>query len=222
MTRRKDIIELAALLDGELDSRRAEELYAMMQADPGLRAEYEMQREAKLALSKLSRAEAPAYMATRIMGEIAAGHGVRQAQQSAWRWRTLAAAVGGLAICLLLVTGVLYMNLQRQANYSPQPITTLGGQPLGLMESPDAPRAVQPLDYWGELSIPAGTSDDAADFLRFASEAHNYSRMNSSAESHKPDLTEAIQVLDGKVVEIIDGKVYIYEDEEAKEAEGQE
>jgi hypothetical protein len=222
MMRRKDIIELAALLDGELDSRRAEELYAVMRADPGLRAEYEMQREAKLALSKLSRAEAPAYMATRIMGEIAAGHNVIRGQQSAWRWRTLAAAAGGFALCLVLVTGVLYVNTQRQAGYGPEPITTLGGRPLGLMESDEAPGAAQPQDYWSEPSIPAGTSDETADFLRFASEAHNYSRMTSSAESHKPDLTPAIQVLDGKMVEIIDGKVYIYEENKAEEAEGQE
>jgi hypothetical protein len=114
------------------------------------------------------------------------------------------------------------MNMQRQAGVGPEPITALGGRPLGLMETPDAPRDMRSPDHWGELTIPAGTSDETADFLRFASEAHNYSRMTNSAESHKPDLTEAIQVLDGKVVEIIDGKVYIYEDEKAEEAEGQE
>jgi hypothetical protein len=199
MRGRKDITELAALLDGELDSRRAEELYARLEADAGLRAEYDRQREVKLLLCELPQAEVSSYNVTRVVGEIAA----RRARVAASRWRALAAGFGGITVCLLLVAAALFFRgpsppglVARGPGERP---TALGSEALGERGLRLGGGEVLPFDDWRDFTAPAGADEGAADFLRFANEAHGYSRMVNAGSGMTPDLPTAILVLDGKI-----------------------
>jgi|GEM_PF-3036455 len=213
MGRREELVELAALLDGELDDGRAEQLYARIKADPELMAEFEAQRQVKLALGRLSEVEAPGYIHARVMGEI----GARRGQVAAWRWRTAAAFVGGFAICLLLVGGFLYMGQRPAANrpgnlllgsgeYYSQP--SLGREALGREAVPPEPVYGGEL---GELALPEDVDERTADFLRFAYRAHGYQGMLNSAEALRPDLPAAILVLEGH--EMTNGNIILARDE---------
>jgi len=85
--------DLAALIDGEItDMNRIEQLKNMLQGDSSLSAEYDAQREVKLLLAQLPEVEAPSFMQTRIMGEIA---GRRKQRHALWlpKWGAAAAAV---------------------------------------------------------------------------------------------------------------------------------
>lgn len=212
MGRREELVELAALLDGELDDRRAEQLYARVKADPELMAEFEAQRQVKLALGRLAEVEAPGYIHARVMGQI----GARRGQVAAWRWRTAAAAVGGFALCLLLVSGFLYLGqrpvsrpadmLLGSGEYYGQP--SLSREALGREAVPAEPM------YSGELSelaLPADVDERTADFLRFASRAHGYQGMLNSAEALRPDLPAAILVLEGHA--LTNGNIILVRDE---------
>jgi hypothetical protein len=202
MNRRSKIEELAALLDGELEAGRAEQLYAELKDDPQLKMEYQRQRETKALLGQLPEFSAPDYLATRIMGDIAA----RRSEVKVWRWRTLAAALGGFAVCLLLVSGVLYYNrLPQGQQFAMQPVGDVGpdysSRDLRVMD----PFAAQPRgEYafspeWSELNVPVSTDDKLTGFLEFANKAHHYSKLVNDTEAAKPDLPSAILVLDGKV-----------------------
>jgi hypothetical protein len=213
MGRREELVELAALLDGELDDSRAEQLYARMQADPELMAEFEAQRQVKRALGQLSEVEAPNYIATRVMGEI----GARRGQVAAWRWRTAAAAIGGFAVCLLLVGGFLYLNQQRPVSrpadmmlgsgeYYTQP--SLSREALSREALPAEPMYGVEL---GELVLPEDVDAQTAAFLEFVYRAHGYQGMLNSAEALRPDLPAAILVLEGH--DMTNGNIILARDE---------
>jgi len=202
MNRRSKLEELAALLDGELEAGRAEQLYAELKDDPQLRMEFEQQREVKALLGALPEYIAPDYLATRVLGGIAA----RRGEVKAWRWRTLAAALGGFALCLVLVSSLLYYNQAPRSGYfASRPVGDVGpdygSRGLRAMDSslsnPRGEYAFTP--EWGELSVPVNTDDKLTGFLEFANKAHHYSKLVNSTEAAKPDLPSAILVLDGKV-----------------------
>lgn len=207
MSRRKEITELAALLDGELEAGRAEQLYAQLQDDPELQAEYELQRAVKVALAQLPQDEAPDFLATRVLGEISKkGH-----QPQAWRWRTLAAALAGFSVCLLLVSGLMYLNRAPFRGF-------IATRPVSNIDMADQAVLGQPIlvtpfaSEWGrDLHIPANADEGMEDFLQFANRAHGYTKYVNSTDSIKPDLPSAILVLDGKLVVVEDEPV---EDEE--------
>ena len=195
MERRKEMIELAGLLDGELDARRAEQLYELIKTDDDLRHEFEQQRTVKTALGSLPEAEAPDFMTTRVLGRIAE----RRADRKVSHWRTLTAELGGFAFCLMLVTGMLIFN-----NTNLAPMNGKGGSTLATAPASGGP--VQPLDAGlmdyarlSEAGLPAGAGGDAEDFLQFVSEQHGYSRLVNSSSSMTPDMPGALLVLDGKV-----------------------
>ena len=209
MSRRKEITELAALLDGELEAGRAEQLYAQLQNDPELKAEYEQQRMVKAALGQLPQAEAPDFMSTRVLGEISK----KSNQTQVWRWRTLAAALGGFTICLALVSGVMYLNRAPYQGYIPgQPVRNIDVRSDGGFGQP-MPVTPYASDWQRELYLPVNADEGVEDFLDFANRAHGYTKSVNSTDAIKPDLPSAILVLDGKV--------YIL-DEDAEESEDEE
>jgi len=202
MTRRSKIEELAALLDGELEAGRAEQLYAELKDDPQLKMEFQQQREVKALLGQLPEYSAPDYLATRVMGDIAS----RRSEVKVWRWRTLAAALGGFAACLLLVSGLLYYNQLPQAGrLAMQPVGDLGPSYESVsLRGMDPSLAQRRGEYaftpeWSELNVPVDTNDKLTGFLEFANKAHHYSKLVNATDSAKPDLPSAILVLDGKV-----------------------
>jgi len=210
MNRRSKLEELAGLLDGELDAARTEQLYAELKDDPQLRAEFQQQRQIKALLGQLPEYESPDYLATRVLGDIAA----RRGTASVWRWRTLAAALGGFAVCLVLVSGLLYFNRSPQVSYLAQPVGNPATERLTSNAfGPDGGRIMQPGD-WRELAVPAATDAKITDFLQFANKAHHYSTLVNATEAAKPDLSSAILVLDGKV--------YYLEEAEIEDGDGQE
>lgn len=194
MERRKVVIELAGLLDGELDGGRAEQLYTRINEDAELRCEFELQREVKTALSQLPEFDPPDFLTTRVLGEIAN----RRADHKVSRWRTVTVALGGFTFCLMLVTGMLLFN-------NPTWTRPGAGEALLAGKSTEA-RPVLPLDGgmleytgWRELEMPVNAGEDAADFLQFVNEQHSYSRLVNSSSSMTPDLPGALLVLDGKL-----------------------
>lgn len=217
MYRRSKLEELAGLLDGELDAARTEQLYAELKDDPQLQAEFRQQREIKALLGQLPEYQAPDYLATRVLGHI----GARRDPAGAWRWRTLAAAVGGFALCVVLASALLYFNRTPQPGY-------LSTRPVGDLSQEYASEGLRTLDRsmspamgglqlspdWREFAVPANTDDKLTDFLQFANKAHYYSTVVNATEAAKPDLPSAILVLDGKV--------YILEEAEAAREDSRE
>jgi anti-sigma factor RsiW len=211
MDRREAENCLAALLDGELrDPRQIAELNALLERDPALRAEYEAQRVLKAALGGLAPSEqqleqqAPSFMATRVMGEIAA----RRNAPRPSLWRPVVTWSGSLAALLIgFFTTVQFMQpavdtaaLTAQSQAVPSAQTAV---PAGLtMNVRYAP------DYWNNLSVPAGTDQRVADFLKFANEAHNYRRLMRSGDDTTPDMAQAVMAVnsgDTHVVWAADG-----------------
>jgi hypothetical protein len=212
MNRRSKMEELAGLLDGELDAARTEQLYAELKDDPQLRAEFQQQRQIKALLGQLPEYQSPDYLATRVLGDIAA----RRGAASVWRWRTLAAALGGFAVCLVLVGGVLYFNRGPQVNYlaQRQPVGNIAGEHMVSNRfGPESGLVMSPGD-WTQLAVPASGDEKITGFLQFANKAHHYSTLVNAAEAAKPDLSSAILVLDGKV--------YYLDEAELAGGEGQE
>lgn len=197
MNRRSKKEELAGLLDGELDAARAEQLYAELKDDPQLQAEFQQQRQVKALLGQLPEYQVPDYLATRVLGHIAE----RRSTAAAWRWRTLAAALGGFAVCLVLVSGFLYYNRAPQTQYfaQRQPVSNIGGERASSGAYRTAAGPAIPSSDWSELAVPASTNDRITGFLKFANKAHHYTTLLNATDSAKPDLSSAILVLDGKV-----------------------
>ena len=186
MDRQHPNAELAALLDGELrDIGRVERLNRELASSEALRAEFEAQRTVKTLLGQLAAHEAPNYMATRILGEIA----LRRTLRRTYGRRIWAAAAAGFIVCLLAVglvsqfygPGRAPMLAQRE--HIPAP---------GLFTSTDNVYSAQD---WS-VDLPTGTDPQLRDFLEFASRQHAYRRMQHAAEVVTPDLPSAIQVVD--------------------------
>jgi hypothetical protein len=192
MSRNKRITELAALLDGEvLDQESAQRLSQELLADDALMAEYELQREVKAALAQAGDMEPPQYLATRVMGEIAA----RRSPQRRFTWRTWVAVASGTAACLL----VLALFVPRYST-SPQPVSGLGNvQPVTAESQPGVFMATDDLykpQDWSEFELPEeGVDPQLEEFLQFANDAHNYAKMLHATESVSPDLAELLLLL---------------------------
>ena len=187
MDRQRDLTNLAALLDGELKGAEAEQLHARVKASEDLRGEFEIQRLVKTSLARLPEVEAPDFMATRVLGEIAA----RRNSRSHTHWRTAAAALGGFSLCLLLVVGVMTINNNRMAG----PDSAV--QYAATTPAPAGP--AMPLDAefaWGTPMIPVNADEDAQQYLEFVSDQHEYSRRLNSTGSINRDLTGVILLLE--------------------------
>ncbi|MBN2081867.1 hypothetical protein JW859_06615 [bacterium] len=203
MDRQKDITELAALLDGELDAARAEQLANRLKEDRELEREFAAQREVKAALMQLPQYEEPEYLDTRVLGMI----GQHRNQAKVWRWRTLAAALGGFTLCLVMVAGIMYMNQPAQPMYvAERTASDLSPETGALPPGTELMRPAAGMPYvsgYQRLEVPAGTGQDVKDFLEFANEAHGYSKLVNSTESLRPDIKTAILVLDGEVSQVL-------------------
>lgn len=198
MERRRPISELAGLLDGEVrDRRQLEELNALIATDPEAKAEYELQRAVKTVLGALPEEEAPAYLDTRVMGEI----GGRRGLGRTYRLRTWGAALAGFAICLLAVA--TYWQWPRPASQPSTASSLAEGEaralfPAGIRR--DTTGSVVTPD-WEAITVPANGVDPVlTDFLEFARDQHGYAIMVYSVDSLSPDLPAAVLVVEkGKV-----------------------
>ncbi len=192
-----ELPDLAALLDGEiLDEQRLLGLSAKLAEDSGMNAEFAEQRQIKSMLGSLPEYEAPAYLATRVMGEIAARRKISRQQ----RFKPWLAAAGGFATCLLLA-GLLFTP------FSPlKPVNTGAGPTLAKGEAGDLVNGelVRSLDgeylqgTWSE-QIPVADGENLdpqmKEFLEFINEAHAYRVMMRQGTAVSPDLPEAVMVL---------------------------
>lgn len=205
--RKEEEINLAALLDGELrDAVQLEALSTLVERDPVLRAEYEEQSLVKSLLGELDEYKAPDFMATRVMGEIAA----RRKAQAAPRWRPAVAWFSGVA-ALLVGFGTTVGLMAPRAVQQAAPLLAESGstvsQPLpgaryvstgGLGAQPGLFMEVEyAAPVWEELPMPAGNTDKRIEgFLRFASESHDYRRALRSGGCGAANMADAVLVLD--------------------------
>lgn len=194
MERRRPITELAGLLDGEVrDRRQLEELNALIAADPEAKAEFELQRMVKTALGVLPEEDAPAYLDTRVVGEI----GGRRGLSRTYRLRTWGAAVAGFAVCLLAVA--TYWQWPRPASEIATVSSLAEGDaqplfPAGIRH--DTTGSVVIPD-WQAITLPANGVDPVlADFLEFARDQHGYAIMVYSVDSLSPDMPAAVLAVD--------------------------
>jgi hypothetical protein len=192
-----ELPDLAALLDGEIhDEEQLAGLSAYLQDDSSLNGEFAAQREVKRMLGSLPEYEAPSYLATRVIGEIAA----RRKLQRSQRLKPWLAAAGGFAACLAL--GALMLT-----PYSPLHLTRHGGAASLMAKDMQAPangELVRNMDSdyvhgsWS-TEIPVADSENmdpqVKQFLEFVNEAHGYRVMMRKGTALSPDLPEAMMVL---------------------------
>jgi hypothetical protein len=204
MDRRTEEINLAALLDGELhDDDQVEALLAEIERNPSLAEEYREQLAIKDVLGGLEPYSAPDFMATRVMGEIAA----RRKTGASGYWRPAFAWFGGVAALILgflssmglLAPRVMQSGspLLAESGYQAAPLSAtpvssgMLAQPGLFMEVEYAP------SVWEELPMPNGNVDERIeDFLRFASESHLYRRLMSSGACDTTGMASAVLVMD--------------------------
>jgi len=217
--------ELAALIDGEItDMNRIAQLKNMLQGDSSLSVEYDAQREVKLLLAQLPEAEAPSFMHTRIMGEIA---GRRKQRHAMWlpKWGAAAAAVAifgtGYGAALQFASqqaGTTHLMVAENAQApAPEVATTSLSQPALNVIDPTAalgnagarPQFAADVHGAGQdfyqnvytastkVDIPADTDPWLRDFIELGNEAHNYSRaMRLTHNLAAPDVSQAVMVVD--------------------------
>lgn len=202
MDRRNDETRLAALLDGELhETDQLAALNNLLEHDPLLRAELEAQTEVKSLLGQLEEYQAPDFMATRVLGEIAAR---RNAQRSRG-WRPLTAWLSGAAALLVGFASTFGLLVPRAAHQTAPLLAERSTAATPVSDS--GRRLVQPglfmeVEYapaiWDELPMPAGNDDERIeDFLRFASESHTYRRMLRSSGCDTAGMANAVLVMNG-------------------------
>lgn len=192
--------ELSALLDGEIkDVAHVEELGRQVKADPELAAAFEEQREIKALLASLPEHEAPDYLATRVLGEIATARGRRR---PVVLWRSLGLVATGFVLCLALVlTFTQFNGSQAPEQLAPArdlqfaesaPQWTLEFSPMGV----PTPMYASEMD-WSSAPHVEGVEDERVlEFLEFAKKAHHYRVLVTSSDAASPDMTDAILVLD--------------------------
>ncbi|MCH7472916.1 hypothetical protein IIA79_08200 [bacterium] len=186
MDRVRRIEELAALLDGEIrDAKRAEELYNAIRSDKALKAEFELQREVKTLLAKVSLSEAPAYLDTRVLARIGERRGMRPTSGT----RAWAAALGAFALLVLGAGGLMQIFKTLPA---PEKESIVARQPATMTP----PGLIGPTD---DMFTPQNWDEDIdpalRDFLIFASEAHKYRQLTLAVDRVSPDIPAAIFVL---------------------------
>jgi len=183
---------IAALLDGEVrDLKEVEQLSALIQADPGLKAEYEEQRVVKRLLGSLPECSAPGFMSTRIMGEISA----RRRLQRRFGVRIWAAAAGGFSVCLMavLALGQFFAPAQQMMPMlarNPQVGNSQYPLAVGTLTSDNV---YQPQDW--QAKFPEDIEPQVEEFLQFVREAHSYRRMQHAADAVSPDMPSAVLVV---------------------------
>jgi hypothetical protein len=212
--------DLAALLDGEItDMHRITQLKDSLQGDTALSAEYEAQRSVKLLLAGLPEAEAPSFMQTRIMGEIAAR---RKQRHSVWlpKWGAAAAAVAifgtGYGAALQFASqqaGTVHMLTADSAVQAPAPEALTTGpqgrlfqantavdtapalEAIPLVDTRDAYQEIYAAST--DVEIPAEADPWLREFIELGNEAHNYSRaMRLTHNVAAPDVSQAVMVVD--------------------------
>ena len=185
----KEKIELTALLDGEVDDADlAEQLAQAIATDPELQAEYNEQREIKSMLGSLPEYEAPDFMATRVLGEIAA----RKQPRRASLFKTLTAAVGGFAVLAIAFSATSFMLTANNPGDSEDTMVASPGAEMRLASEP----MFSPQN-WNEFSPSDEITDEGVrEFLELANEAHAYRVMVSNTEGMSPNMGEALLVLD--------------------------
>jgi len=209
--------DLAALVDGEItDVQRISELNELLGRDPELKAELDAQREVKLLLSGLPEAEAPAFMQTRIMGEISARRNMKRGRVWLPNWGAAAAAVAlfGLGYGIAVQSGSV-------ATLAPQfAVAPTGGvtaaPPIDAYTGTTTPDispafssgqaqslAVADQQYEtlatdsSSVDLPANASPWLQEFIKVSSDAHNYSRtMRLTHNLVSPDVSQAVMVVD--------------------------
>lgn len=191
--------ELAALLDGEIrDSARAEQLSALIVSDPALKAEYEAQRAAKLALSRLPEAAAPDFMHTRVLGRISIERKVRRSLKL-----PLLRLAGGAALLFAtgIGTGVYFASTNQPGEVAGGYVQAEHIPARGIFASTDAnftstDSLMQSLAQ-PDLALPEGQIDSGlADFLQQAYDAHNYSKaMLAAGHKVSPDMPAALALM---------------------------
>jgi hypothetical protein len=198
MDRRKDETNLAALLDSELqDSALIDALRQELEFDAALHNEFAAQQEVKQLLGSLDEYKAPDFMATRVLGEIAA----RRRTQALPRWRPIAAWLGGAA-ALVAGFGTSVSLMLPRIVQTGAPLLAENSAPasLPLDVLPVSDGFTSGMRYapqvWDELPMPAGQVDSRVqNFLQFASEAHEYRRLLRSG-SGNAGMADAVLVLD--------------------------
>lgn len=194
-----DKIELAALLDGEIrDLARLEQLGQRLADDSDLAAEFEEQRAVKSLLASLPEQEAPDFLATRIMGEIAAERTRRQPRALL---RNLGLVGTGFVLCLALV--LTFTQFNNAPTGTPQPARDLAFSESPFSWSGDysmtgVPTPMLASDFdWRNVAHVDGVEDERVQqFIELASKAHSYRILVTSSEAASPDMTDAILVLD--------------------------
>nr|MDQ3024705.1 hypothetical protein [bacterium] len=208
-------------IDGEVtDMNRIEQLKAMLQGDDQLQADYDAQREVKLLLAELPEAEAPSFMATRIMGEISSRRNMRRGKLWLPNWGAAAAAVAlfgmgyGMAVQFADPASSLVASPMIATDTSGGPITAGPGARL-LQDpaqidvnpafnttqlaqyTPDAFEAVYAAS--SDVAIPADADPWLREFIELGNEAHNYSRaIRITHNLVSPDVSQAVMVVDGR------------------------
>jgi hypothetical protein len=191
-----ELPNLAALLDGEIrDEQRLAELANELGQSGSLKAEFDEQRQVKSLLGGLPEYEAPAFLATRVIGEIAA----RRKLHRSHRLKPWLAAAGGFVACLALV-GLLFTPVSPLRHALP-------GQPMLAREvTAPTPAGVLAMDNeylqgsWNsEMTVPVVDGEEldpqVKQFLEFVNEAHGYRVMMRQGTALSPDLPEAMLVL---------------------------
>jgi len=201
--------ELSALLDGEIkDLARLEELGQQLKADSDLAAEFEEQRQIKALLASLPEDEAPDFLATRVMGDIAAA---RNKRRPVALLRNLGLVATGFVLCLALVLTITQFNHRatpgqqepaRDLAFGITPEWPSDGDGTTWAVNDFSPFGVPTPMYqqdWDWHAVPhvEGVNDKRVqEFLEFAKNAHHYRVLLNSSDAASPDMTDAILVLD--------------------------
>lgn len=185
----KNRIELAGLLDGELkDVAQVEKLAQAISANPDLKRAYDEQRAVKSALGSLPEYRSPDFMATRVLGEIAA----KKRPGRIPALRVLVTTIGSLALAVLAITATTQLFLAQ--NQDGNPGALIAHETTRAFTVPEP--VFTPQD-WREFTPPEDVTDERVlEFLIFANEAHAYRVMVSNTGVMSPDMGEALLVLD--------------------------
>jgi hypothetical protein len=192
-----ELPDLAALLDGEIrDEQQLAGLTARMAQERELKSEFSEQRQVKSLLGGLPEYEAPSYLATRVLGEIA----TRRKLGRQHRWKPWLFAAGGFAACLVLA-GLLFTPISplRPVNLGTGQVVAkdLAGEMVNGQFVRNMDNEYLQGSWNSELPVADQENLDPQmkAFLEFVNEAHGYRVMMRQSNSLSPDLPEAMLVL---------------------------
>jgi hypothetical protein len=181
----------AGLADGELSAEQAQTIAQELLQDSALRAELQQQREIKELMAGLPQYDAPDFMSTRIMGEIAA----RRSAPAKRGWRPAMTWGASLAAFMLSFGAVIGFWPQMASRSSVMLAETSQPKqmiPAGLMR--DMHYASAP---WDEVAMPEGLSDpQLKGFIQFANAAHAYRKLQHATDGTAPDMPQVMLAMD--------------------------